>query len=427
MHLPVNRDAELGVIGACLDGGIETTVAASEKVPTRAFFHDDLRIAYECIQQIVQRGQTPDTYSVLTAWKQTAGALPFPDALWDCQDKHPKFHLAQRSEAVLDCWARRNAILSANALVGAASDLGRPIIESIAECEASLSPESLHAPPILEPKAAVVSLTNDLERRFELGGALSGISTGFTKWDAMTNGLQAGEVWIIGARPSVGKTALALNVASEVALKQRQPILFVSLEMSALALTRRLLSANAMVNGNSIRRGTFTEQEFKSMAAFNAMFSQAPFYILDSPGGIRIGQLCHSLRAAIRRWRIKVIFLDYLQKIRPDSRGEKRTYEIADTSAALVELTKRENINLFALAQLNREPEKDKGKRPPRLSDLADSKSIEADADFVGLLDRPIDGDETQAALTVAKQRDGERGVVPLTFQGWFCRFRSQV
>src|SRR6185503_8506526 len=241
------------------------------------------------------------------------------------------------------------------------------------------------------------------------------------KWDDMTDGLQRGELWIIGARPNVGKTSIALNVAEEISFHQNVPCLFVTLEMSAVALNRRMLAMSARIDGSSIRRGSFAEQDFKRMTTFTAKLSACPFYFLDSPGGISISRLCNSIRASVRRWKIAVVIIDYLQKIRPDKKGEKRTYEIGDSTSLLVEVTKRENINCFALAQLNRDP--DKGGRSPVLSDLADSKSIEADADFVGLLDRPIDGCEEKAQLIVAKQRDGERGKIPMTFEGRYYRF----
>lgn len=774
MNLPISRESEVGVIGACLDGGLETTLEASEMLPERCFYHDDCRFVFACIQSAAARGQKADVIGVWNEWKSAFPAIAFANEFYSSPDDHPKFTLHNRVGTVLDLYRRRQAMIAAHALLEGAERLNEPLSDAMSEFDSILDKAQTNAPPILEGKQLALAVNEDLERRHALDGALSGIDTGFHGLNKLTDGLQMGEVWVIGARPSVGKaqplhskivtpsgmvpmgeikvgdevigsngkpirvlgvfpqgllrtfeveftdrtktlccaehlwftqtrnerrrgvigsvkttreiiatinrcdrgpnhalprispvqfspqqdpalnpyliglllgdgtlkstcvrftnvdkdvihlfremipasdiaitcpddpitirvkrkqrnnkksetaseiekyglcvnseqkfipttlklgsvktrravleglldtdgsivgerkgvvefsstsamlcrdvafivrslggvarisdgrhtscsykgsvsvgamswrvtltfpsgykpfrckrkfdllktsqvrrnhrkiasikladiepcqcisvaaedhlyltddfipthnTALALNVADHISLNLGVPSLFVSLEMSALALGRRLASMRGEINGGTIRSGQFSEQDLKKLAIFNGKLAASPLKVLDAPGGIRINQLCHSIRAAIKRWGIKVVFLDYLQKIRPDSKGEKRTYEIGDTSSQLVELVKRENINLFALAQLNRENEKDKG-RPPRLSDLADSKSIEADADFVGLLDRPIKGDENMATLRIAKQRDGERETIPLAFQGWHCRFR---
>lgn len=426
MNLPIDRAAELGVIGACMDGavmgGIETALEAGGVLPARCFYHDDCRFVYERILDAVKIGRVPDMFAISTQWKGAFPEIPFAMEFFGVQDSHPKWVLHHRVDSVLDLYKRRQAMIAAHALLAGAERLDKPLSESTAEFEEIVGQSQTNTPPVLGGKELAHQLNDDLERRFELNGALSGIDTGFSGLNAITDGLQMAEFWVVGARPNVGKTALMMNIADHVAITQRIPSLVVSLEMSAVALSRRLLSSRGSINGKSIRSGTFTPDGFRAFASFNAKLKDAPLYVLDSPGGIRITQLCHAIRAAIKRWGVKVVFIDYLQKIRPESKGEKRTYEIGDTSAQLLDLTKREKINLFALAQLNRENEKEKG-RSPRLSDLADSKSIEQDADFVGLLDRPIDGDETKATLRVAKQRDGERGTINLQFQGWHCRF----
>lgn len=424
MQLPINRNSEVGVLGACLEGGLETTLEAGAMLPAKCFYHDDTRFVYECLLSEANHGRPGDMLAVVDRWRVMHPDIAFPADLYAPDATVGRYSLYNRAETVLDLFRRRQAMIAANALLQAAEAQERPLSEAMAEFDGIIDDAQTNAPPILEGKELAHAVNDDLERRFKLNGALSGIATGFAMLDSMTDGLQAGEVWVVGARPSVGKTALALNVADHVALNLGVPALFVSLEMSAVALGRRLASMRGEISGKSIRSGTFTETEFRSLAAFTAKLAKSPLKILDAPGGIKVGQLCHSVRAAIKRWGIKVVFLDYLQKIRPDAKGEKRTYEIGDTTSQLVELVKRENVNLFALAQLNRESEREKG-RSPKLSDLADSKSIEADADFVGLLDRPIFNDETKATLRVAKQRDGERGTLRLTFRGWHCRFTT--
>jgi replicative DNA helicase len=423
IKLHYNRDAEVGIIGACLDGGIETSVIAVESIPSRCFYHDDTRFLFEAIGSMVSNGTAPDTFALVTAWKAAQPALAFPADIYSAQDHHNKWSLPQRREVVLECYKRRHTTIAAHALMTDAQDEAKPIADSLAAFEAAVTQNHTQAPAILGPKDLDIQLTADLDRLHQLQGRLSGYATGFDDLDEKTNGIQLGEFWIIGARPNVGKTALALNLTESVAFNQNTPVLFVSLEMTAQALMRRLLSMNAWMDASAIKRGNFTQDHIeKKVPLFRKRLLGAPLHILDAPGGIKATQLCHSIRAAIRQWGIKVVILDYLQKIKPDTKGEKRTYEIGDTSSQLVDLIKRERINMIALAQLNRESEKEKG-RTPRLSDLADSKSIEADADFVGLLNRPINNDEKKAQLIVAKQRDGERGIINLNFNGAFCRF----
>lgn len=427
VSLPSDRSSEIGVIGACLDGGIESCIIAFDLVPDKAFFNEDLRMVFQCLNSVVNRGTAPDVISLASEWKRLGfqSDFPFSDIAM-AQDRSASFLLEERAATVLELFHRRSAIMAADALLYSASDMGKPLADSISMFESELVDSRPKTPPIHEPRASAELLINNLERRHQLQGKRSGIKSGINSLDNITDGLQLGEFWVIGARPGAGKTTLSLNIAESVAFVEGIPCLFVSLEMSAEALLLRMLSMHTRINARDVRRGLFNAGDFKSMTVFTAKLSRTPFYIMDAPGGAKDSVICNSIRAAIRRWGVKVVILDYIQKIKPESKGEKRTYEIGDTTGKLVELTKREKINLFALAQLNRD--KDKQARAPMVSDLADSKAIEADADFIGLLDRPVrdsngDLDESRALLHVAKQRDGERGTIELSFDGSHHRF----
>lgn len=427
IDLPCDRVAEIGVIGACLDGGIETCLVAFESVPDKAFYHDDLRMAFQCLEALVRKGVKPDTIALMSEWKRLGCGMEFPLAdLAMAQDRSPAFMLPDRSETVLDSFMRRRAIMSAHRLSEMASDAATPVQDAIRAIYDDLSDAQSRTPTIYEPKAGASLLIDDLERRHQLQGKRSGIPTGIESLDEITDGLQLGEFWVIGARPSVGKTTLGLNIAESVVFKEKIPCLFVSLEMTAASLLRRMLSMCSRIDSRSIRRGLFNQGDFKSMTAFTARLSASPFYVMDAPGGAKDSVICNAIRASVRRWGVKVVILDYIQKIKPENKGEKRTYEIGDTTSRLVEVAKRENICLLSLAQLNRD--KDKQQRSPIVSDLADSKAIEADADFIGLLDRPVldrEGKLTDelARLHIAKQRDGERGILDLKFDGKHHRF----
>lgn len=294
----------------------------------------------------------------------------------------------------------------------------------IAELEGALSKIAPTEKRTLGNKECAACLSNHLEQRMELDGALSGIATGFCDLDAMIDGLQFGEYTVLASRPSVGKTAIACNIVERVCLWNKIPTLFLSLEMSAAALCRRMLSASQKILMRDLKSGRFTQGDFVKFAAFDALLKASPLYIRESFGGMAASEAASIIRRAAKHAKVKFAVLDYMQKLRPDTKHEKRTYEVAESSASLVAAVKESGVAFLCLAQLNRESERDKGRRP-RLSDLADSSQIERDADNVLLLHRDRNDSEKPAELIVAKQRDGETGAIKLPFDGRYCRFGS--
>lgn len=275
---------------------------------------------------------------------------------------------------------------------------------------------------ILDNRVCANRLVQDIERRFNLQGKRSGLVTGFRGLDELTDGLQFGEQTIIGARPSIGKTALACNFIERVGLRDNHFSAFVTLEMSPAAICRRLLSSFASIPMSKLRTGRLAESEFTAISKFNTMLEASPLRVIDGVAGLNIQQVCTAIRRLHQSQPLKFVVIDYLQKIRPVNRYEKRTYDVGEVSGLLRSLAIETGAAFVTLAQLSRESEKEKG-RPPRLSDLADSGQIERDADCVGLLHR--DRTTAEAMLIVAKQRDGEIGTVSLNFNGQFCRFEN--
>lgn len=277
-------------------------------------------------------------------------------------------------------------------------------------------------------KALADLFVNDIEARFKrrTEGRRSGTPTGLHGFDSMTDGLQAGELVVIGARPSAGKTALAVSMVSNLCLTENVPTAVLSLEMSASALARRLAAAHAGVKLKSIREGDLTEADFRRIHSFRCKLHKAPLHIVDDRRFERIDAALHEAARLIRKSGVRVVVVDYAQKLKASGRHEKRTYEVAECTGRLQEFAQRHKVSVVALAQLNREPDKDKG-RLPRISDLADSAQIERDADVVGLIHRPRDSehDGREAWLIVAKQRDGEVGPVRLYFNTDFARFEN--
>src|SRR5439155_248972 len=215
-------------------------------------------------------------------------------------------------------------------------------------------------------------------------GGITGLPTGFLELDKMTDGLHESEMIVIAARPSMGKTALAMNIAEHVALNAKQAVAIFSLEMSSQQLVQRLLCSRAKVNLQRVRDGFLAERDFPSLTTAAAKLADSKIYIDDS-AGLSILEL----RAKARRFKaqhdVQLIVIDYLQLLKSTSRRaqDNRQLEISEISAGIKGLAKELKIPIVVVAQLNRQPEQRSGGKP-RLSDLRESGSIEQDADLVG-------------------------------------------
>ncbi len=282
-------------------------------------------------------------------------------------------------------------------------------------------------------KDLVKKAINTIEDFHQRQGMLTGIGTGFNDLDKMTSGLHGGEMIVIAARPSMGKTSLAMNIAESVAIDQGLPVGVFSLEMTAESLVLRMLCSRSRVNLRNVREGFLAERDFPKLTGAAGKLAKAPLFIDDS-SALSILQLRAKARRMQQQYNIKLFVIDYLQLLHSTSRrAENRQQEIADISNGIKSLAKELNVPVIVLSQLNRELERDKN-RKPRLSDLRESGSIEQDADLVGLLYRPSSDDEEAAApgedaiavnLLIAKQRNGPTGDVNLTFIKPYTRFES--
>jgi len=278
-----------------------------------------------------------------------------------------------------------------------------------------------------------------IEELHKKQGELIGIGSGYRSLDWKTNGFQGGEMIVIAARPSVGKTTLAMNIAEHVALEQNIPVGVFSLEMSAEQLGLRLLCSQARLDLSSLRDGLLTDNDFARITTATRRLVKAPIYIEDTPG-LTIMEIRAKARRMRQQYRVALFVIDYLQLCHSEStRIDNRQQEIADISHGIKELAKELNVPVIVLSQMNRDYERDndKKKRKPRLSDLRESGAIEQDADLVGLLYQPKDDDETevpatrnaggaiQVNLLIAKHRNGPTGEVRLTFFKAYTRFES--
>ncbi len=287
-----------------------------------------------------------------------------------------------------------------------------------------------------EEATDLASLLHELYERLENedGRNITGLETGFYELDKMTSGLQPGEMIIVAARPSMGKTAFAMNVAEHVAVVTRQPTAVFSLEMSKQALAQRLLCSRSGVDSQKVRRNMLNADDFGRLQLTVGELSEAPLYIDDTPGLTLMGLRARARRLAAR-YAIKLIVIDYLQ-LMSNPGSESRQQEVSELSRGIKALARELNIPVICLSQLNRGPESREGHRP-RMSDLRESGSIEQDADLVMMLHReeyyhndPEWAQENPdklgvAELIIAKQRNGPTGTVYLQFNNATTRFNN--
>ncbi len=266
----------------------------------------------------------------------------------------------------------------------------------------------------------------DIELAQNRGGGLTGIPTGFTNLDTYTHGLHSGQLVIVAARPSVGKSTFALDIARNAAIRNNQATIFFSLEMGRSEIAMRMLSAESGIYLQSMRKGTLTEGDWAKLAAVRGKINDAPLYIDDSPN-MSLVEIRAKCRRLAQQVQLKMVVIDYIQLMSSGKKVESRQQEVSEFSRALKLLSKELNVPVVALSQLNRQPEQTKDKRP-ELSHLREAGSLEQDADVVVLLHREglFEKDHPRAGeadLILAKQRNGPTGTVTVAFQGQYSRF----
>ncbi|MBG6238586.1 replicative DNA helicase [Mycetocola sp. CAN_C7] len=273
---------------------------------------------------------------------------------------------------------------------------------------------------------AVGTAFEEIEANNGSDGGMSGTPTGFAEMDDLTNGFHGGQLIIVAARPALGKSTLALDFARAASIGNNQPSIFFSLEMGRSEIAMRLLSAEASVPLQSMRKGTVDQRDWNKLAAVRGRINDAPLYIDDSPNMtlVEIRAKCRRLK---QRVGLKLVVIDYLQLMTSGKRVESRQQEVSEFSRALKLLAKELQVPVIALSQLNRGPEQ-RADKMPAISDLRESGSLEQDADMVILLhresayekDNPRAG---EADLIVAKHRNGPTRTVTVAFHGHYSRF----
>jgi replicative DNA helicase len=440
---PHSEDMERGVLGCILLSPNECLGECLQKIKTDAEVFYDLRhqTIYSALVEMYDQREPID---IITLQQRLAdrqqleqiGGIPYLNGL---QDGVPSAaNLSYYLDIVQEKFLLRKMIHTCTDVIGRVYDFDGDVEALLDQVESEVlrmneSRVQGGATPI---KQLVMDATHTVENFFNRKGVLGGVGTGFSDLDKMTDGLHGGEMIVIAARPSMGKTSLAMNIVEHAVLTQKLPVGVFSLEMTAESLVLRMLCSIARVNLRTIREGFMSESDFPKLTNAAGRLSNAPLFIDDSPG-LSILQLRARARRLSQQFGVKLFVVDYLQLLHSTARRsqENRQQEIADISGGIKALAKELKVPVLVLSQLNRELERDKNRRP-RLSDLRESGAIEQDADLVGLLYKPSSGDDDESGATeepdgipvnllIAKQRNGPTGDVNLTFLKPYTRFES--
>src|SRR3954463_3469041 len=440
---PHSLEAEQGVLGCIMLAASECLGDCIEKLKTGGDVFYDLRhrTIYEMMVEMYDSKVPIDTITLQQRLKDkqqldSVGGAGFLSALPDAVPSAA--NLGYYLNIVREKHVLRKMIHSCTDVVGRAYEHEGEVDALLDEVERDIlkiSEERVEGTnnSIKQLVHRAISTIEDYHQR---QGMLTGLGTGFVDMDKMTSGMHGGEMIVIAARPSMGKTSLAMNIAEAVALDQKQPVGVFSLEMTADSLVLRMLCSRSRVNLRNIRDGFLAERDFPKLTGAAGKLANAPLFIDDTPG-LSILQLRAKARRMWQQYGIKLFVIDYLQLLHSTARrAENRQQEIADISNGVKSLAKELKVPVIVLSQLNRELEKDKN-RKPRMSDLRESGSIEQDADLVGLLYKPSSGDDEDSGaaaeeqdsvpvnLLIAKQRNGPTGDVSLTFLKAYTRFES--
>lgn len=438
---PHSTEAEQGVLGSMLISPRDTIAECVEKINEEYFYVPAHETIYKVLVDLWNAGGAIDLITFTQVLRdrnllEGVGGAAFITSLFTFVPTAA--NVGYYLDIVRDKYILRSIIAAATESVRRAYEEQDEVGNLLDEVEQKIFAvgEDRFKGQILSMKDQVMEAIESIEKLYERKGGITGISTGFVEFDRMTSGMHPSEMIVIAARPSMGKTALAINIAEHVAINEQHPVGVFSLEMSSQQLVQRLLCSRARVNLQRVRDGFLGERDFPSLTAAASKLAEAKIFIDDSPS-LTILELRAKARRLKAQQDVQLIIIDYLQLLRSTSRRaqDNRQLEISEISAGLKALAKELKIPVVVVAQLNRQPEQRSGGKP-RLSDLRESGSIEQDADLVALLVRPeiYEEDEEaraekagEAELIIAKQRNGPVGEIPLTFLKEFTRFEDRA
>ena len=429
---PQDIEAEQAVIGSMLTDQ-DAVVAAIETLKPEDFYREDNKLIYSAILNIYNRAEPIDIIT-LKAELSSMGKLDNVGGLEyivGLPDKVPTTANVDRYIKIVEEKSMlRNLIKTANEILSMGYDQTEDVedVKDLAEKKIFDVMQKKSKTGYTSIKDVLVESFTKLEELYNQKQHVTGVPTGFIDLDRMTAGLHGSEFILIAARPAMGKSAFALNIATYAATRANVPVAIFSLEMSKEQVGNRILCSEALVDSNNVRTGDLNDEELSKLAETSGELSQAPIYI-DDTAGITITEMRARCRKLKLEKNIGLVVVDYLQLIQGSGKTSGREQEIAEISRSLKILAKELEIPVIALSQLSRAVEARDDHRP-MLSDLRESGSIEQDADIVMFLYRDDyyneDSPEKNVAeVIIAKQRAGSTGTVKLAWIGNYTKFAN--
>ena len=436
---PFNLEAERSVLGSCLIDR-DSLLIVIESLRTDDFYDPRHRTAFEIIASMAEQDCAVDSLTFREEVKKRGledrlGGLPFVAELMDAvtTTANVEYHVS----IVRDKSVHRGLITVGSDIsrMGFSEEIGIDEALETAEQKVFEIARTGRSARLKGAREVVSSAIGEIEKRLAGGLEITGVPSGFTDFDKLSGGLQPGSLYILAARPSMGKTAFALNVAQHAALQEDIPVLMFSLEMSAEQIAQRMLAAESEVNLREMFESRRVQNEqWQKLSKAAGRLSKSPIYIDDSS---TLNTL--DLRGRCRRFFAKhragkgLVVLDYLQLMNVARKIENRQQEVSEISRALKGIAREFKVPVLALSQLSRDVEKRGGSKKPQLSDLRDSGAIEQDADMVIFLYREAyyaqEGEtvDPTSDVIVAKNRNGPTGKVDLIFFKECARFASKL
>ncbi len=430
---PHNDEAEQATLGALLLDA-EAIMAVVSYLKPGDFYSNANRRVYEAILNLFNQGRKADIITISDELQQSgeldaAGGRAYIASLTTVVPTSA--NVDYYAKIVQDCSLRRSMLRISGEVTASSFDEttdSRLILEKAQQQIFELT-EGRQTITFKSAKEIVPKAIENIQKLYNSKDAYTGVPSGFHDLDSMTSGFQKSELAIIGARPSVGKTALAMSMAAHITIKEKKPAAFFSLEMSDMAIMQRLISSEAKVDSNKIRTGFLQPRDFTSLIDAAGKIYEAPLYILDMPN-LKMLDLRAQARRLKAQQKIEIIFIDYITLISSENYQIPRHEQIAEISRSLKSLARELDIPVVALSQVKRDAE---GKKPS-LADIRESGSIEQDADLVMFLHRERESEKktedeqsklVKTELIIAKQRNGPVGTVDIAFLPRYTRFEN--
>ena len=432
---PHDIQAEQAVLGSMLLDK-DAVIDAIEVLREESFYREDNKMIFAAILSLYAKSEPIDLITVKNELTENGnfdkiGGLEYLSSL---PDKVPTTANVDRYIKIVEEKAlTRNLIQTANELIALGYDETEEVnnILELAEKKVFDLSQNKSTKGYSSIKDVLVSSFAELEKLYNQKGKISGITTGFADLDRQTSGLHNSDLIIVAARPAMGKSAFAINIATNAALKDNVPVAIFNLEMSKEQVVNRILCSEAMVDSNKVRTGQIEDNDWMKLASASGVLSEAPIYIDDTPG-ISIMEIRAKCRKLKMEKNIGLIVIDYLQLIQGSSnkRNASREQEISEISRSLKILAKELDVPVIALSQLSRAAEQRKDDHRPMLSDLRESGAIEQDADIVMFIYRedyynPETENKNVAEIILAKHRGGSTGTVNLAWLANYTKFAN--